>query len=188
MLSLLVVTVTPFVINKVAGLFKKSFYIDTGLIPEVIYHEFSHVALADNLAPVHNVPLIEGMANFFAAEIGQTDAILRGTVGLSKGYDFLVAKRRLVFDSWMEDLKYAHYGFTFHLLWRVKQVIDEVLPDVGAKIIYSAAHLNLLDSSSDLQRDLTNAIESSVRKNIPIEGKQTEVLLALSRLWNDIGF
>lgn len=45
----------------------KYFYIDTAMVPDIIYHEYSHIALSDTMKPTHSVPVIEGMADYFAA-------------------------------------------------------------------------------------------------------------------------
>ncbi len=40
------------------------------LVPEIIYHEYAHIALSDSLELTHSTAVIEGMADFFAGKIG----------------------------------------------------------------------------------------------------------------------
>lgn len=47
----------------------KWYYLDTALVPEVIFHEYAHVILSDYLTLSHSTAVIEGMADYFAAVI-----------------------------------------------------------------------------------------------------------------------
>jgi hypothetical protein len=44
---------------------EKYYYLDTALVPEIIYHEYAHIALSDEIAPTHSTGVVEGMADFF---------------------------------------------------------------------------------------------------------------------------
>ena len=46
-----------------------SYFIDTSMIPEVIYHEYSHQAMADYINVDAWTPVVEGFADYFAAVI-----------------------------------------------------------------------------------------------------------------------
>lgn len=48
---------------------EKYYYLDTALIPEVIYHEYSHYVLQDYLVLSHSTGVVEGLADYFAGEI-----------------------------------------------------------------------------------------------------------------------
>ena len=49
--------------NFIEYLFTRKWYkLDSALVPEIIYHEFAHLALSDNLELSHSTPVIEGMA------------------------------------------------------------------------------------------------------------------------------
>jgi len=48
---------------------RKWYWLDTALIPEIIYHEYAHAALSDHLVLSHSTAIIEGMADFFAGQI-----------------------------------------------------------------------------------------------------------------------
>lgn len=179
--SMLAVTITPWVIEKTSSLVKQTLYLDTAFIPEVIYHEYVHVALARYLKPSHHSSIIEGMANFFAADIGNTHAILKKTKGYSKGLDKIDAKKKIMFDSWMEDQSYAQYGFTFGLLYDVQKALGA---EDGRDVIYRAHQK--LTASSTVRVDLLRAIEQSALEKFPAS-EHKRVLLTLSRVWQNRG-
>lgn len=181
LVSMIAVTLTPYIVEKASSIFKSTIYLDTAFIPEVIYHEYAHVALAKHLRPSHHSAIIEGMANFFAADIGNTDTILEKTRGFSKGLDKLNASKKIMFDSWMEDRSYAQYGFTFGLLYDIQKNLGE---EDGRKLIY-LAHQKL-NASSDIRYDLLNVLEEAAREQFGSEGSQ-KVILALSRIWQERG-
>src|SRR5690606_1307067 len=54
---------------------RKYFHLDSALVPEIIYHEYSHVALSDHLVLSHSTAVIEGMADIFAGFIGNTSKL-----------------------------------------------------------------------------------------------------------------
>ncbi|RPJ75473.1 MAG: hypothetical protein EHM20_08870, partial [Alphaproteobacteria bacterium] len=49
----------------------KYYFIETAMVPEIIYHEYAHIAMSDSLKTVHSVPVIEGMADYFASLIAK---------------------------------------------------------------------------------------------------------------------
>ena len=53
----------------------KSYLLDTSFIPEIVYHEFAHIALSDKLTLSHSSPVNEGMADFFAASIANSSTL-----------------------------------------------------------------------------------------------------------------
>lgn len=66
----LINTTVRFVIPEVFALFMRGdYFLDTALIPEVIYHEYTHYMMADAVAPVANTTLMEGFADYFATKV-----------------------------------------------------------------------------------------------------------------------
>lgn len=181
LVSLAAVTITPWVIEKFSAVFKPTIYLDTALIPEVIYHEFGHIAFAKHLRPTHHSPIIEGYANFFAADIGNTDTILKKTRGLSKGLDKLNPNKKIMYDTWMEDRQYAQYGFTFGLLWDIRKALGE---DVARKLLYKAHEK--LNSSSNVRTDLLTVLEDTSRDMFPASEHQ-KIILTLANVWQGRG-
>lgn len=47
----------------------RSYYAIPELIPEVIYHEYSHYAFQEYLVPSHSIPAPEAIANFYASQM-----------------------------------------------------------------------------------------------------------------------
>ena len=54
---------------------EKYYYLDTAMIPEIIYHEFSHIALSDQLTLGLSTPILEGMADYFAVSFSDHPTI-----------------------------------------------------------------------------------------------------------------
>ncbi len=181
LVSLVAVTITPWIIEKFSLVFKPTIYLDTALIPEVIYHEFGHIAFAKYLRPTHHSPIIEGYANYFAADIGNTDTILKKTRGLSKGLDKLNPNKKIIYDTWMEEQKYAQYGFTFGLLWDIRKALG---PDMARELLYKAQ--TKLNSSSNVRQDLLTVLENTVREAFPASEHQ-KIILTLANVWQARG-
>ena len=149
----------------------KYYYLDTAMIPEIIYHEFSHVALSDKLNPVHSVPVIEGMADYFATRIAKTVKMYKGIKKFSTNAA-KNAKSKAVYNPLHEHKNNATSDFTLSFLWRVKAEMDKqnnkrvktgrpiiANPD---QLIYEAR--NQIDESSSIL-ELTQAL----RKTCDIE-------------------
>lgn len=181
LVSMVAVTVTPWIIEKLSGIIKNTIYLDTALIPEVIYHEFGHIAFAKHLKPTHHSPIIEGYANYFAADIGNTDTILKNTRSYSKGLDKLNGNKRIMYDTWMEERQYAQYGFTFGLLWDIRKALG---PEAARQLLYKAHQK--LNSSSNVRADLLTVIENTVRDTYPTD-EQQKIILALANVWQNRG-
>lgn len=145
----------------------KYYYLDTAMVPDVIYHEFSHVALSDHLEPVHSNAVIEGMADYFAFRIS----------GVYKNYGSLDefstaatknAKNKNFYSPYFESSNNAHSDFTVSLLARVKSEIDKInkerdelgvphIVDPDILIYKSRNHMN--SESTILQ--LTHALQTT---------------------------
>jgi hypothetical protein len=102
----------------------KYFYIDTAMIPEIIYHEFSHIALSDNLQPIHSVAVIEGMADYFATRIANTEKMYRSIKDFSANAH-KNAKNKKHYHPHMEHENNAQSDFTLGFLWSIKGEIDK---------------------------------------------------------------
>lgn len=66
----LINTAVRFIIPEVFALFLRgNYFLDTALIPEVIYHEYTHYMMADAVEPIVNSTLLEGFADYFATKV-----------------------------------------------------------------------------------------------------------------------
>ncbi len=53
----------------------KKIYFEAAFVPEVIYHEYTHYAIADFVPPIDNTAFLEGYADFFAVMISNRSEI-----------------------------------------------------------------------------------------------------------------
>jgi hypothetical protein len=113
------------VANRMDKLFMEKYhYVDTAMIPEIIYHEFSHIALSDHLSPVHSVPVLEGMADYFATRIAGTEKMYRRLNGLSTNAE-KNAKSKSLYHPFLEHENNASSDFTLSLLWTSKLELEK---------------------------------------------------------------
>ncbi len=111
------------------ALSRKWFWLDSALVPEIIYHEYAHVALSDHLVLSHSSAVIEGMADFFAGQIANS-ANLATRI---KDYNTFNGKKAKKNESYMvqfETSDYANSDFVFGMLWDLKKILgDDLAPD-----------------------------------------------------------
>lgn len=131
------------------------YYLDTALVPEVIFHEYAHVVLADKLTLSHSTPVIEGMADFFAANIASNYLVYGFVPGRSnaKPKD---ASNENPYNHFYEHTSQASADFVLSLLWEVKKH----LPDVSEKLVYNARNF-LSTGSSNIYHSLLRALLKS---------------------------
>lgn len=151
--------------KKADPLFMEDFYyLDTAMVPEIVYHEFSHAALSNWLEPTHATPVIEGMADFFAT-LTENDPVMYRKI---YGYSVNVEKNALnqtLYHPVLEQSWKATGDFVLSLLWKVRgdlilAGVDEKLPQ--RLVLHSAQYLNTADST--VARDLTRALFRSCQE------------------------
>lgn len=120
-------------IDPLTRLFTRKWYwLDTALVPEVIYHEYAHAALSDYLVLSHSTAIIEGMADFFAGQIAHSPELAKNI----KKYNTYNGKNALKKKDYMiqfESTDYANTDFVFGLLWEMKSIVGE---DKGEAFMY----------------------------------------------------
>jgi len=125
-------------------LFRRRWYhLDTALVPEIIYHEYSHAALSDHLVLSHSTAVIEGMADFFAGQIGNTKKLAKH-IRKYNTYSGKKASKKKEYKLAFEHGDYANSDFVFGLLWELKDIVGE---NSGAPFIYSLRRKLTTDSS-----------------------------------------
>jgi hypothetical protein len=101
---------------------EKTFYLDTAMIPEIIRHEYAHIALSPRLELLQSTPVIEGFADYFAADQGAhpklADRIKRYSKSLPKN-----GRNRRPYDPSLERLLYANSDFVLSVLWQVRETL-----------------------------------------------------------------
>jgi hypothetical protein len=131
---------------------EKYYYMDTAMIPEAIYHEYSHIMLADHLEMTHSTPVNEGLADYFAALIADAPKLLNKIkkYSTSKIKD---AKNKSIYSHYMEMNQNAQADFVLSVLWKVKLT----LPEVADKLVYNSREM-LDTSTSTIQHDLLKSL------------------------------
>jgi hypothetical protein len=139
------------------GLFLDEYYLDAGMVPEIIYHEFSHIALSPYLKLNLSTPVLEGMADYFAARISNHPVIAGGIEAYSKARP-KDATRRSPYQSAWEESANANSDFVLSLLW----MLHQEFPDRADAIILGAAQ-RLSGTRGDIRHDLIRALLEGCR-------------------------
>ncbi len=153
---------------------EKYYFIDTALVPDIIYHEFSHIALSDTMKTVHSVPVIEGVADYFAARISQTkDKQIYKKIKNISSNKTKKLKNRTFYHPALEQSWNATSDFTLSLLWNTRLNFNKVNESRKKKkkdslanfdkILYQA-HFELHEESTILE-DLTKALVNECIEN-----------------------
>ncbi len=137
----------------------KNFMLDTSFVPEIVYHEFAHVALSDHLTLSHSSPVNEGMADFFAAAIAKSSKIAHNIKGYAKRVREKDAFRDELYQVGYESNAYANIDFVLGVLWQVRQINEKR----SNEIIYNVR--KNINSSSTIRKDLVRSILKECRKS-----------------------
>jgi hypothetical protein len=103
---------------------RKWYWLDTAVVPEIIYHEYSHVALSDHLVLSHSTAIIEGMADYFAGQIANSPKLAMN-IKKYNTYNGKNAKRKQDYKIQFEMGEYANTDFVFGLLWEMGKIVGE---------------------------------------------------------------
>ncbi len=103
---------------------RKWYWLETAMVPEIIYHEYSHAALSDYLVLSHSTAIIEGMADFFAGQIANSPK-LATQIKKYNVYNGKNAKRKQDYVLQFEMSDYANTDFVFGLLWQMKDILGD---------------------------------------------------------------
>lgn len=149
------------------------YYFDSALIPEVIYHEFSHLFLGDYLPPTVNNPLIEGFCDYFAArmanspvlaqKLGEYGKMVTGRNANSK------APYKLGLDTSTDGLGSDYILSLFWQIHKEMKVENYTDQEVEKKFYELRKLLNTgANIRDDLPRALFKGFEENKRTLIPI--------------------
>ena len=103
---------------------RKWYWLDTAMIPEIIYHEYSHAALSDHLVLSHSTAIIEGMADFFAGQITGSPQLAKH-IKKYNTFNGKNAKKKQDYAIQFEMSDYANTDFVFGMLWEIKNILGE---------------------------------------------------------------
>ncbi len=123
---------------------EKWFYLDTAMVPEVVYHEYAHIVLADHLKISHSTPVLEGLADYFAAAQANKRKVYAKVPGRSTSQ----AKdpyNKKPYSHWSEANRTASSDFVLAVLWDVRDVLGE---EVTNKLVYQSRKYLSTDSAT----------------------------------------
>lgn len=102
----------------------KYLYVETAMIPDIIYHEFAHVALSDTMKTVHSVPVIEGLADYFATRIDERKKMFHKIKKYSTNRHKSL-KNNKHYHPYYEQSWNANTDYVLSLLWLVKERLEK---------------------------------------------------------------
>jgi hypothetical protein len=137
------------------ALARKWYWLDTAMVPEIIYHEYSHIALSDRLVLSHSTAVIEGMADFFAGQIGSTPKLAK-KIKEYNTFNGKNAKRKQQYQVEFESTEYANTDFVFGLLYQMRNIVGE---DRGEAFIYDLR--NNITTNSSIRNELIEGLLKS---------------------------
>lgn len=142
-----------------AQLFAQNIYkLDSAMVPEIIYHEFSHIALSNHLQLTHSSPVNEGLADFFAGKISNSQK-LATQIKEYNLFDGKQVRKKQQYNIAFERGEYANADFVFGLLWNFG---EKVIKNNESQFIYHMSEK--LTSSSTIRDDLINASLQTCKK------------------------
>lgn len=113
---------------------EKWFYLDTAMVPEVIYHEYSHIVLSDYLRISHSTPVLEGFADYFAAAMANKRKVYAKVPGRSTSQPKDPYNKK-PYSHWSESNRSASSDFVLAVMWDVRDVLGE---EMANKLIFQA--------------------------------------------------
>lgn len=129
---------------------QKIYRLDTALVPEIIYHEFSHIALSNVLELTHSTPVNEGMADYFAGKIANSKKLATKI----KDYNLYSGKevrKKQQYQLAYERGELANTDFVFGLLWMMGETVGQ------NEIKFMNSLSGKIDTNSNIRDDLINA-------------------------------
>jgi hypothetical protein len=130
---------------------RKIYHLDSALVPEIIYHEFSHVALSEHLELSHSTPVNEGFADYFAGKIANSKklALKIKEYNLFNGKE---VKKKQQYQMAFERGEYANTDFVFGLLWNIGETVGS---EIEINFMYRLA--GALTTNASIRDDLINS-------------------------------
>lgn len=177
--------------RKLDGLFMQDeYYMDTAMVPEIIYHEFAHAAMAEYLVPSHSTPVIEGVADYFAARTSGLEIVYNQlkdySVALEKN-----ANSTALYNPFLERSYNATGDFALSLLWKVHKELDKRLilrlngGNITSELIMAAA-TKLNTKTSNISHSLTRSLVDACKEICPTRGRML-TMQALLRVFEEKG-
>lgn len=131
---------------------RKWFWLDSALVPEIIYHEYAHVALSDFLVLSHSSPVIEGMADFFAGQIADSPNLATKIKDYNT-FNGKKATRKQQYSVQFETTDWANSDFVFGMLWDLEAILGA---ETSPTFVYSLREK--LNTSSSVRGQLIEGV------------------------------
>ena len=130
---------------------RKIYHLDAALVPEIIYHEFAHVALSNHLELTHSTPVNEGMADYFAGKIANSKklAIKIKDYNLFNGKE---VRKKQQYNMAFERGEFANADFVFGLLWNIGATVG-----AEVEVQYMNNLASKLNTNATIRNDLIEA-------------------------------
>jgi hypothetical protein len=145
--------------EPIMGFFsRRYYYLETALVPEIIYHEYTHIALADRVSLVDRDAIVEGMADYFATSIAKSPLLAKHI----KKYNVVNGKdatNNTNYSLLYELDDYANADLVLSLLWNLGNIFPKDKMDDF--VLSMTSHLG---KSRIVRKDLVNAILTSCRQ------------------------
>jgi hypothetical protein len=161
--------IAPKFLMFATGKIKTKTFLDTAMIPEVVYHEYTHYAISDFVSLRRSTPMNEGMANYFAAVISNSSNIAEKNGKFSKNMGGYEGNSKMMYQSTMETSNSAHSNFVFSYLWRLRLRMTKEFKDgdkLTDKLIFNARQY-VTFAKKPIKDDLLPALTKSVDDIIP---------------------
>ncbi len=143
-----------------------TYFLDTAMIPEVSYHEYTHYIMSDYLPSVVNTPIMEGLSDYFATKILNYSKLSHKLGNFGQEVQEKNSEKKVKYDPKF-DMGHGEgqlqKGAAFVL--RALQVIDTYLTEkeninYAPKVYYEMR--KYLSINSQIATDLPQAILSSL--------------------------
>ncbi|MFZ4714034.1 MAG: hypothetical protein ACOYL6_09995 [Bacteriovoracaceae bacterium] len=168
-ISIGVVEILPRLIKLFSKNIKRKVYLDAVMFPEVIYHEYAHVAFSDHL-PLNNFSaVVEGYANYFASYMTGYHKLMYKGGKFVKG---LTGKNSKTFQDYSYSLEapaMAQSSFSFKLLNDLREKLGVetfhpmLLQAATKPDIQDSIRFGLINSMFDSVDDLKLANKTEVK-------------------------
>lgn len=166
-LILLLKEILPDAIDLVASNFSFTSSLDSAMVPEIIYHEFTHVALSDYVPLTGSFSVSEGIANYFAAIISGHDEIAGHLGKYGNNVSPISINKKFRYSSKYElNDNYAHHPFTYNFLWKIRDRVSKEIKLDGYEdsalafdqIVFESRKYIDLSSEQSITKSLTDAL------------------------------
>jgi hypothetical protein len=177
---LLLTQVVPLFVDFTYSQIPSYFGFDASMIPDIIYHEYSHIATADKL-PVNNVyTVLEGLANYFASLITDNDVLYDELDEFAKNLSPIKVKenRKYSYNLEVYNNLIGYDPFVYSYLRLLRRDYSEYFPQddirIFDRLMFELRHHIDLAHHRTVSHSLTNGLKKTAQvffKNQPAKAR-----------------